>query len=59
MRYLSGTKFGAYKLTFVTIYKTLIRSKHPSAFAHKPETDLLRLELKWIIGEAVHNHSRH
>ena len=47
MRYLSGTKFGADKLTLMTIYKTLIRSKLDygcQAYASASESQLARLD---------------
>ena len=47
MRYLSGTKFGADKLTLLAIYKTLIRSKIDygcQAYASATKTQLLRLD---------------
>ena len=47
MRYLSGTKFGADKLTLLAKYKTLIRSKIEygcQAYASAPKTQLLKLD---------------
>ena len=47
MRYLSGTKFGADKLTLMTIYKTLIRSKLDygcQAYASASKSQLARLD---------------
>ena len=47
MRYLSGTKFGADKLTLMTIYKTLIRSKLDygcQAYGSASKSQLARLD---------------
>ena len=47
MRYLSGTKYGADKITLMTIYKTLIRSKLDygcQAYASASKTQLNRLD---------------
>ena len=67
MRYLSGTKFGADKLTLMTIYKTLIRSKLDygcQAYASASKSQLARLDriqsaaLRIVTGQQVNSHYR-